>query len=44
MAARIAQLSEEYLCADAMRRDAIGEEISALIRGNVVPFPAETAV
>lgn len=36
IAARIADLSEEYLSASAQRREEIGEEISGLINGRVV--------
>ncbi len=35
-AARIAALSEEYLSADALRREEIGVEIAGLISGRVV--------
>ncbi len=38
VAARIADLSEEYLTASAARREEIGEEISGMIAGRVVPF------
>lgn len=43
-AARIAELSEEYLVANARRRREIGEEIAGLISGRIVPLRrAETA-
>lgn len=35
-AARIAALSEEYLCADPARREEIGIEIEGLISGRIV--------
>ena len=38
IAARIATLSEEYLSASASRREEIGQEISGLIAGRVVPM------
>lgn len=38
IAARIADLSEEYLTASPTRREEIGEEISGMIAGRVVPF------
>lgn len=37
-AARIADLSEEYLTANALRKDQIGEEICALMAGKIVPI------
>lgn len=39
-AARIAALSEEYLDADAARKEEIGTEILMLIEGRVLPLPA----
>lgn len=39
VAARVAELSEEYLTADVTRREQIGQEISGIIAGNVVPLP-----
>lgn len=39
LAARISALSDEFLSAAAERRDAIGEEISGLIAGRIVPLP-----
>ena len=38
IAARIAELSDEYLSATVQRCEEIGEEISALISGQVVPL------
>ena len=38
VAARIAELSEEYISADFDRRDAIGREVAALIEGRVFPL------
>ncbi len=35
---RIARLSEEFLKADDARRDEIGEEITGLIAGRVLPL------
>lgn len=40
VAARIAELSEEFLAATARRRAEIGEEIAGLIAGRVVPLRA----
>ena len=37
-AARIADLSEEYLIADARRRCEIGEEIAGLMSGRALPL------
>ncbi len=37
-AARISELSEEYLVANAKRRSEIGEEIAGLISGRIVPL------
>lgn len=37
-AARISQLSEEYLSASASRREDIGNEIAGIIAGTVVPI------
>lgn len=37
-AARIAELSEEYITASAERRESIGAEIAGLIAGKVVPI------
>ncbi len=37
-AARIAVLSEEYLIADARRRNEIGEEIAGLMSGRIQPM------
>jgi hypothetical protein len=37
-AERIALLSEEYLNANAARRDEIGNEISGLISGQILPL------
>lgn len=39
VAARIADLSEEFLAASPARRSEIGEEIAGLIAGSVVPLP-----
>ncbi|WP_306113423.1 MULTISPECIES: hypothetical protein [unclassified Roseovarius] len=38
IAARIAELSEEYLTASPQRREEIGEEISGMIAGRVIPM------
>ncbi len=38
VAARISDLSDEYLSASPQRRDEIGEEIAGLIAGRVVPL------
>lgn len=38
IAARIADLSEEYLTASTERREEIGEEISGMIAGRVIPI------
>jgi hypothetical protein len=37
-AARISELSEEYLSADAARKHEIGEEVCALMARKVVPM------
>lgn len=38
IAARIAELSEEYLTASADKKDVISDEIAGLISGVVVPM------
>ncbi|WP_299848150.1 hypothetical protein [uncultured Roseovarius sp.] len=38
IAARIADLSDEYLTASEGRREEIGEEISGLIAGRIIPI------
>ncbi|MEO0991603.1 MAG: hypothetical protein AAFX00_11700 [Pseudomonadota bacterium] len=38
MAARISALSHEYLSADPVRKQAIGEEVRALIERRVLPL------
>ena len=40
-AARIADLSHEYLTATSDRKDAIGDEIAAMIEGRVVSIGSE---
>ncbi len=40
IAARIAELSEEFLVAGPARRDEIGSEVVGLMSGQIVPFDA----
>lgn len=43
-AARIADLSDEYLRAGATRREEIGEEIAGLIAGRITALPVGSNV